>query len=66
MMAAARAARITDVAETLRASRSLNLNLARPLGHVVFSLIGFNPKGPRTYIVYTWALKLLYRNPFKA
>ena len=24
------------------------------------------PEGPCTYIVYTWALKLLYGNPFKA
>ena len=24
------------------------------------------PKGPCTFIVYTWPLKLLYRNPFKA
>ena len=24
------------------------------------------PKDPCTFIVYTWALKLLYRNPFKA
>ena len=24
------------------------------------------PKDPCTYIVYTWPLKLLYRNPFKA
>ena len=25
-----------------------------------------NPKDPCTFIVYTWALKLLHRNPFKA
>ena len=26
----------------------------------------FYPKGPCAYIVYTWALQLLYGNPFKA
>ena len=30
------------------------------------SVLRTNPKDPCTYIVYAWALKLLYRNAFKA
>ena len=43
------------------------LRLSSTSTHVdELNVISLFPKGPCTHIVHIWALKLLYRNPFKA
>ena len=52
-----------------QSSERLNLTLQSCWGNrkpQLVTALNLNPKDPCTCIVYTWALKLLYRNIFKA